>query len=257
MLRGTVVVKRILTMMAMSVLVGFVAEAETALTVGCVNCGEYDYADGVTSPETYAANWQRLFTENPADIWFKEDTVKSRDPNACLEAKTILSPVSNEIVELVGRCPEGATNRRFARRLVVELEGRRLAIYALHLVAEGHISKAKGSDGRSPSQRLRQRQFAELIEDAKPFDGAVFAGDFNAQEPWEYDIFKAAGYACANCSERFGVTATLRDIPADNIIVSSGIRIASFHVVKELKLNTDHFPLFARLVLTADGKGAK
>ena len=46
---------------------------------------------------------------------------------------------------------------------------------------------------------------AELLADAKTFDGAVITGDFNAQEPWEYDIFKKAGCTCANCSGRFGV----------------------------------------------------
>ena len=49
---------------------------------------------------------------------------------------------------------------------------------------------------------------AELLADAKTFDGAVITGDFNAQEPWEYDIFKKTGCTCANCSGRFGVTAT-------------------------------------------------
>ena len=221
--------------------------AVVSFTVGCVNCGEYEYTDGKTPKETYAANWTRMFAENPADVWFKEDTVRSRDPKLCLEAVKGREPFSEEIVEVSRTCPEGSTNRRFARRLVYRFGERKIAFYGLHLVAEGHVSKKKGPDGRSPSQRLRQRQFADLLADAKTFDGAVITGDFNAQEPWEYDIFKKAGYACANCSERFGVTATLRDIPADNIIVSPGIEIESFKVVKEPKLDTDHFPLIARL----------
>ena len=217
------------------------------MSVGCVNCGEYDYSDGKTPKKTYKENWKRMYAENPADVWFKEDTVASRDPNRCLEAVAARPPLSNDIVTLEGKCPEGSTRRRYARRLVYEVGGRRIAFYGMHLVAEGHVSKKKGPDGKSPSQRLRQLQFAGLLEDAKAFDGAVLTGDFNAQEPWEYDIFKKAGYTCANCSERFGVTATLRDIPADNIIVSPGISIETFKVVKEPKLDTDHFPLVARL----------
>ena len=217
------------------------------LTVGCVNCGQYDYGDGQTSAETYQANWNRLFAENPADIWFKEDTVASSDPNLCLEAVTANPPISNTIVDLVAKCPEGKTERHYARRLVYRFGERTVAFYGMHLVAEGHVSKVKGADGRTPSQRLRQLQFAGLIEDARQFDGAVLTGDFNAQQPWEYDIFKNSGYTCANCSERFGVTATLRDIPADNIIVSPWIEIETFKVVKDIKLSTDHFPLVARL----------
>ena len=224
-----------------------VATKTENFTVGCVNCGEYDYVDGQTSAETYANNWNRLFAENPADVWFKEDTVKSRDPGLCLEAAAVRTPLSNSIVDLIGVCQEGSTDRHYARRLVFQLGMKRIAFYGLHLVAEGHVSDVKGEDGRSPSQRLRQLQFAGLIEDARQFDGAVFSGDFNAQQPWEYDIFKDAGYTCANCSERFGVTATLRDIPADNIIVSPGIEIETFKVVTDIKLNTDHFPLVARL----------
>ena len=231
----------------MIVIGGNLSSGFRRFTVGCVNCGEYDYGDGKTSAETYQANWNRLFAENPADVWFKEDTVASSDPNLCLEAVTASQPISNSIVDLVGECQEGSTERHFARRLVYRFGARTVAFYELHLVAEGHISKVKGEDGRTPSQRLRQRQFAGLIEDARQFDGAVFSGDFNAQQPWEYDIFKLSGYTCANCSERFGVTATLRDIPADNIIVSSWIEIETFRVVKDIKLNTDHFPLVARL----------
>ena len=222
---------------------------QAVLTVGCVNCGEYEYTDGVTPKAAYAANWKRLFAENPADIWFKEDTVESRDPNKCIEAVTVRQPVSNDIVTMIGTSPEGTTARRYVRRLAYKVADRRIAFYGVHLVAESHISKKKGLDGMSPSQRLRQRQFAELIEDARKFDDAVFAGDFNAQEPWEYEIFRSSGYACANCSERFGTEATLRDIPADNIIVSSGLLIEKFDVLKTPKLDTDHFPLVARLTI--------
>ena len=97
----------------------------------------------------------------------------------------------------------------------------------------------------SYSQQLRQSQFKALLEDAKSFGHAIFCGDFNAQKASEYKVFADAGYRLANCSERFGTTATLRDIPADNVIVSPKLDIVSLEIPGNYTLNTDHKPLIA------------
>jgi len=77
---------------------------------------------------------------------------------------------------------------------------------------------------------------------------AIFAGDFNSQEPGEYDIFVDNGYNLSNCGE-FGNFDTLRDIPVDNIIVSSNISINRFAVLDSYNLNTDHTPIFSELII--------
>ena len=119
-----------------------------------------------------------------------------------------------------------------------------LAAYGLHLVAEGHI-RERGDGELSYAQQLRQKQFKALLEDAKKFDHAILCGDFNAQMPFEYKVFTDAGYRLANCSERFGTTATLRNIPADNIIVSPTLDFQEFRIPDNYRLNTDHRPLLA------------
>ena len=138
------------------------------------------------------------------------------------------------------------TPRYRALRVVRERDGKRIAFYGLHLVAEGHIKAPKPPKGEmSFSQKLRREQFKALMADARAFDHAVFAGDFNAQKPFEYDVFTEAGYAAANGSKSFGTSATLRNIPADNVVVSPGLGILQFEVPQYYKINTDHFPVLA------------
>ena len=47
-----------------------------------------------------------------------------------------------------------------------------------------------------------------------------------------------------------GSIGTLREtLCADNIIVSEGIKINDYSVIKDYKLNTDHLGLFANLTI--------
>ena len=221
--------------------------ADGTFSVACVNCGAHGYADGKTSKAEYAGNWERLFDERCDSVFFLEDAVPDRDPKACLLYRAVPGPLEDDLVRLVGEEAGRTTPRRFARRLVYAIDGRKVAFYGVHLVAESHIGATRGADGRSPSQRLRRRQFEELLSDAAKFDAAVLCGDFNAQAIGEYDVFVRAGYALANGSSRWGTHATLRNIPADNIIASPGLELVDFAVLKGFTLDTDHVPLAAHL----------
>ena len=86
---------------------------------------------------------------------------------------------------------------------------------------------------------------------------AAFAGDFNAQKPFEYDVFTEAGYRIANCSGDFGVHATLRNIPADNVVVSPGLAIVGFEVPQRYRINTDHFPVVAGVAAAPSPRAEK
>ena len=229
-------------------------QATPTWTVACVNCGQFHYGDKKTAPEDYRRRWQKLFSDVNADVFFMEDNPSDfpfnsiRFPKFDIRADAKTTPVSATIVKLTNEIDGHKSPRYRAFRLVYNISGKKVAFYGMHLVAEGHI-KVKKAEGEqwSLSQKLRQIQFKELMDDAKQFDGAVFTGDFNAQIPEEYDVFKQNGFTLSNCSETYGVTATLRDIPADNIIVSPWIKILEFKILKNYKLDTDHFPLVARL----------
>ena len=234
---------------------------KTRFAVGCVNCGAFHYGKGRATPEKFMAEWDRLAAEWPQDVFFYEDVGKVRQPGEIavkgldIRARSRLKPEAVDVVKLPN---EGEVNgairkspRYRALRLTFRFGGRRLAVYGLHLVAEGHLSGSKtGSpDGLSPSQRLRQRQFKALIDDARTFDAAIITGDFNAQVASEYDVFTSARFVIANCSPAFGTTATLRNIPADNIILSPGLSFISFEALDSYLLDTDHLPVAATVVI--------
>lgn len=224
----------------------------TTFTVACVNCGSFHYGDKKTPKATYRDNWKKMVRDADADIFFFEDFGKKfsmgKDPTEKLDICHLSKMPPNEvaILPLTREINGKKTPRYRALRLCRLVNGKRIAFYGVHLVAEGHIpGRKRNADGLTPSQQLRQLQFAELIEDAKKYDHAVLCGDFNAQMPEEYDIFVKHGFTLANCSERFGTHASLRNIPADNIIVSPGLEIVDFRLLRETKLNTDHAPLKA------------
>lgn len=235
------------------------SQEATVWTIACVNCGQFHYGDKKTSPEDYRRRWQKLFADVDADVFFMEDNPSDfpfntiRFPKFDIRTDAKTTPVSATIIKLTKEIDGHKVPRYRAFRLVYDINGKSVAFYGMHLVAEGHI-KIKKADGEqwSLSQKLRQIQFKELIQDAKQFDGAVFTGDFNAQIPAEYDVFKQNGYTLSNCSETYGATATLRDIPADNIIVSPWIKLLDFKILKDYRLDTDHFPLVAKLQFSQD-----
>ena len=221
-------------------------------TVVCVNCGSFHYGNKTTPKAVYRGNWKQMVKNADADVFFFEDFGRKfatgKAPAAKLDICHLakLPPDEVAVLPLVRDINGRKTPRYRALRLCWSVNGKRIAFYGVHLVAEGHIpGKTRDANGRTPSQQLRRRQFAELIEDAKKYDHAVLCGDFNAQKPEEYDIFTKHGFTLANCSERFGTHASLRNIPADNIIVSPGLEIVDFRLLREPELDTDHIPLKA------------
>ena len=229
--------------------------ATNTFTVGCVNCGAFHYGKGKATPEAFAATWRKMAADWPQDVFFYEDVGKGAPGNVSrpkfdIRAAAKETPATVDVVALPRRIETDKGPQKSPRYRVLRLTynrgGKTLAVYGGHLVAEGHIRGAKPAKGEpSFSQRLRQTQFKALIEDAKRFDYAILTGDFNAQAAWEYDVFVKAGFTIANCSDRFGTKATLRNIPADNIILSSGLSFVDFKVLDNYVLDTDHFPLVA------------
>ena len=231
-----------------------VAIAADSFSVGCVNCGAFRYGTGRATPEKFAEEWRRLAQDFRQDAFFYSDTGKGTPGGISLpkfdiraEAKRKPDSVSEVRLPFSVETADGVkkTRRHRALRLVYDLGGRTLAVYGVHLVAEGHIKGPRVPGRPTLSQELRRRQFEALIQDARRFDHAILTGDFNAQKPWEYDVFTKAGYIPGNCSAEYGTTATLRNIPADNVILSPGLAFADFSVLKGYTLDTDHLPVVA------------
>ena len=229
-------------------------------SVGAVNCGNFGYGrKGVTEGE-YSGGWEQLATDNKVDVFFYGDVGTNIFPVGSkgvdkLDIRVVIKDGKGELsvvelprsIEVEGKVRK--TPRYRALRVVREYMGKKIAFYGVHLVAEGHIKAPKPQKGQMTyAQKLRQMQFKALIDDASSFEYAVFTGDFNSQKPYEYETFTQAGYVIANCSKEFGVIPTLRDtLPVDNIIVSPGLGIVHFDVPQCYKINTDHYPVLARL----------
>ena len=236
------------------------ARMGSTFTVGCVNCGAFHYNKDRATDEEFATAWKKLTADWPQDAFFYEDVGKGQPPTNCqlpkfdIRAAAKRSPSSVDVVELPrtieSSVGEQRTRRYRALRLTYDLGGKKLAVYGMHLVANDHVREPKTAKGApSLSQKLRRRQFEALIEDARKFDFAILTGDFNAQAAWEYDVFVKAGFSIGNCSPAYGTKATLRNIPADNIILSPGLAFVDFHVLDGYVLNTDHLPLVATVRL--------
>ena len=219
-----------------------------AFHVGCLNVGLHEHVDGKTSPAVYEEEERRLIAASGEGAFFMEEAAPGEGKGSLAVRTSGPEPLARDFVMVTNVWNGRQTRCCAALRLQYRFNGRTVAVYGVHLVPEGHVSKVKDPrTGHTPSQGLRQRQFADLLADAAQFDAAILTGDFNAQEPWEYDIFTRNGWKICNCSDRYGVTATLRDIPADNIIVSDELDIVDFRIPTrdDYRLSTDHRPLLA------------
>lgn len=248
-----------------------IAQLNGNIVLGCANCGKFSYTDGVTGVEDYVSQWGKMLKDQEYDLFSFEDvsnnfstgitanSVITQDGkniyssggySNCLRISSKIEPETITIVPFKDRLSASskATSRYYAIRLTYHVNGKSLAVYGLHFVAEGHISAEIEADGTSQSQKLRQVQFKGLINDASFYDESIFLGDFNAQTSKEYEVFRQAGYSLVNCGD-YGQFATLRDIPADNIIVSKGFEINSIRLLSDFNLNTDHTALSANLSL--------
>lgn len=248
-----------------------VVDMATTMKVGALNCGAFSYGESGVTAETYAANLKNAIAAVNADMFSFEDVVDAF--SAGVSSVSVLNADNKNVISLSGVSaqlrlkstiiPESVTvlalacsisgstkttARSYAMKTTYYLGDKYVAVYNLHLVAEAHISSDKQSDGTSLSQKLRQLQFARLIADAKVYDASIFVGDFNSQQASEYGVFTQNGYSLANCGS-FGTFATLRDIPADNVIVSKEFEIIGMGVIDSYALNTDHKPIYATVSL--------
>lgn len=241
-----------------------------ALKIACLNCGQFEH-DG--SAAGHQAQWQAMVEGFGCDLFMFEDSLDNYADGvlandiitregqsvytACTQERGNVRLASSYKPRTVAIVPfdfsitgsTKTTERCFAVRYTFIIANKEVAFYGLHLVAEGHISDVQQDDGSSLSQKLRQVQFSQLIEDGKNYDACVFMGDFNAQRADEYAIFTNNGFTITNCNEAFGGTvATLRDIPADNIVASNAITVEKFEVNTVCDVgNTDHKPLYAEI----------
>ena len=124
----------------------FSAAAET-FSVGAVNCGAFHYGDADVPAADYADGWTRLAAENPADVFFYEDVGRGTDlpgdvavPGLDIRADVRRKPLAVDVVELPRTVEvEGVprtTPRYRALRLTYRLDGKTLAVYGVHLVAD-------------------------------------------------------------------------------------------------------------------------
>lgn len=255
------------------------------ITIAANNTGEYNYTNGNYTRDQYKDHWDKMLSENPYDFFGWSDLVEDYTPSIktsdllgqkgtnwlqlpnfgrFLALSSQYKPITSAMVTLPYSV-SGKTSKRFvAFRNTFLINNKLTAIYTLHLVAEGHIATTINVNGNTInylSQQLRQNQFLTLIHDARHYDEAIIMGDFNAQKAIEYQTFVNEGFKIGNGSAEYGEIITLlRDpdgpdaskpsIPADNIIVSSGINYKSFKKLNDYNLNTDHRPVIANLEFT-------
>lgn len=229
--------------------------SESTLKILTINCGSFDYGDGQISLDTYKMNWRRMFNKSKFDILACQDFAKFFDDENTVDA---YSALLSEIVD--GTSPGvGEFNRDYSRMAWrgdnVKLVNYYLSGYPYYFqikcLVAGLIDVSIFSVYFQPGEdnAAARAGNAQTIMTAIANSGAqyvVVAGDFNAWSENEYDIWKNAGYKVANCGY-LGRINTLRDIPADNVIVSPNINIINTEILNEYQLNTDHLPMSVTL----------
>ena len=217
------------------------------------NCGNFGY--GTEDKSYYVPIWHSIFNEADYDILALVDCYFSGQSAVYSESEIIgkntLISINDNVVQdqyIESRLPmeksgiltvtssvtvDGITytntHRNKFLRSIMQLGKMKIAVYAIH-------ASAQLDEGY---EHLREAQFADLINDACNYDGAIMLGDFNAQNASEYNIFLNNGFNIANCDYN-GTVNTLRDIPADNIIVTNNIMIKQFEVISTTT-NSDHY----------------
>lgn len=242
------------------------------LKIASVNCGTFDHyreGGGSLTPEQYLANWKKIISESDFDLFALVDCPFSLNTSPYTESdlfggivisglnnssaydqymESRSTPVSYDVLSVTSSVTyEGQTyentNRCKFLRTVFNIGRNLIAVYAIHAAPNSGAGYAA----------LRNAQYTDLINDSKNYDGCIFAGDFNAQNTDEYNIFKNNGFRVAN-GGYFGTFNTLRSIPADNIIVSPNLLIRSFKMIESPELNSDHLPIEAMVQFVGDLK---
>jgi exonuclease III len=110
--------------------------------------------------------------------------------------------------------------------------------------------------GESNFELVRKAQFEELATEMAQHNYCICCGDFNAWSASEFNVFKDAGFTCANCGD-YGVIDTWyvgTDYPdwpfkaVDNIIITPNIVIQNVERGPyDFDYFSDHAPLIADL----------
>lgn len=208
------------------------------IRVGAVDCGAFRQGTAEVTEGQYSAGWADLAKESAADVFFYGNLGGRVFP----EKSCGLDGVDVRVVCKDG-CFESAAislpGGDCAFRIVREWGSGRLALYGVFL--------------KTADVTLRREQCLALMADARRFDASVFAGSFNAQSAADYAVFAENGFRLANCSEEFGTlptsaqAGTLVEKPLDNVIVSANLDFAAFSVAQYFRIDTDHFPVVARI----------
>jgi len=225
------------TVFLATVLAGIGAFAEP-IRIGAVNCGAFQQGGAEVPEGQYAAGWAGLAKESAADVFFYGNLGGRAFPENSrgldgVDVRAVLADGQGKASSVL--LPDAQS----AFRLVKDWNGKRLALYGVCL--------------KTSASSVRKEQYRALMDDARSFDAAVIAGDFNAQSADDYAVFRENGFRIANGSETFGTfptaarAGTYVEKPMDNVIVSSNLDFAEFCIAQYFRINTDHFPVFARI----------
>lgn len=223
------------------------------LHVLTTNCGSFHYGEESISLDTYKVNWRKMLNESEWDIWGVEDWaqyfdygIDTIDAQDAIVADTkkgtfplVKSTNDRTRVFFRGRECYLENNPDYTSSIIklsTFVNGKRVYLYIIYWTS----GQGNAAGRRTASQRIINEIALE------GYDYAIIMGDFNAWTADEYDVWKTAGYRCANCNY-LGVINTLRDIPADNIIVTPKIDIIKTRIIDDFSLNTDHKPTMAIL----------
>ena len=206
--------------------------AATPIRVGTVDCGAFKYGVRSVTEGQYAAGWESLAAEKAADVFFYGNTDGRAFPAGSravdgVDVRVLLRDGKGDLASV----DLGGGER--ALRVVREADGRSVAFYGVRL-----------ADG---TPAMRRARFEALLADARNFAAVVFAGSFGTTAAAEYDVFTAAGCRLANGSAEYGTLDTADGLPTDNIIVSSGLDFAEFEISQYYRINSNHYPLVARI----------
>lgn len=247
------------------------------LTVLCFNCGRFADVDGDTSDEEYFSGWKNMLIDSKYDIVCMSEFALTINGNAAYPVQSgLFDPViigscnsfattgmwnslvveyrrPIEYIGIISVCNTGgtqgeSTSLRYALKFRVNLCGQPVTVYSVHLIPEGGITNEEPFGQPTTAMLVRAQQFADLIADATNEDNVIFCGDFNAQTINEYTVFTDAGYKLCN-GGYYGDHVTLRDIYADNIILSPRLIPKSFDVITNATLSSDHYPLLATIAI--------
>ena len=241
------------------------------LTIISVNCGKFEFTDGVRSDEQYKNSWRSMINNSGADIFaltdytdtFGQNTlgqtseeiifgntlscflwdgaVGNSDHNIRLGCK---SPIAEFIKTIDVGGGEASSRRHYVSKYRIKAFGNEVFLYLGHYYP--------GAGGAS----VRSAQYANIIQDAmiNKHNYVIFAGDFNAQTISEYQPFADAGYLLANGGYMGDQLTLIRGstqaddpdhwnqncIPADNIIYSSNLTETNFEVIRDFDLDADN-----------------